>query len=241
MRRASDRGATVAATHRTSGRLGARWLGLIAGLGLILGGQGVAFAGGPDPSTIAIDPPTPLKMGENPSGTIVAHLTQVGGQPVSAARLELFIDGTSASSNLTNGDGAAPLNFHRELLPGDHEIEVRFNGSRVATASNAFSRLTVLPVDDSRLTIGPLPRLQLGQDPTVTLVAHLVSNTGDPVSGARLDLLVDGVVTGGGITDPGGTAQITFRRVLTVGDHRVDLKFAGSRIAAPTSTSATLS
>ena len=228
--------------HRTSayGTV-IHWAGVLCGIALVLGINASIAVANSDPSSIAIDPPKPLRMGEDPSGTIVATLTQVGGQPVGGARVELFIDGTAAANNLTNGDGTTQLDFHRVLLPGDHDIEVRFGGSRAAAASSAMSRLSVLPVDNSQLTVDPVPTIQAGRDPTVTIVAHLISERGQPVTGARLDLLVDATPAASGLTDPTGTAQLTFRRVLPVGDHRIDLKFAGSRVAAPTSKTAQFS
>jgi hypothetical protein len=109
----------------------------------------------------------------------------------------------------------------------------------VAPAS-ATSTLSVQPLDDSRVAIDPLPILRVGRDPGATVLARLTTEGGDPVAGARLGLLLDGAPAGSGLTDANGATELRFRRDLTAGPHRIDVKFDGSRAVAPASASAEL-
>jgi hypothetical protein len=151
------------------------------------------------------------------------------------------VDGIPSSSGVTDADGTAQLTFRRELAAGDHSVEVRFAGSRAASPASATGHLSVAPVAVNGLTLDPLPVLQVGQDPASNVVAHMRNASGQPVPGARLDLLIDGVPAGVGLTDADGAASFNFRRTLVAGEHEVEIRFAGSRAAAPASITRPLS
>src|SRR5207245_9743409 len=97
-----------------------------------------------------------------------------------------LVDGVVTGGGFTDPSGAAQITFRRVLTVGDHRVDLKFAGSRVAAPTSASTRLSVLPVDGARLTVEPLPKLQVGRDPTVCMVAHVVLAAGETAgSGGR--------------------------------------------------------
>ena len=141
---------------------------------------------------------------------------------------------------MTDAGGAAPINFRRQLVPGDHQVEVRFSGSRAAAPASLTRPLSVLAAVAGSLTLDPLPSVRIGTDSVVTLVAHLVDDSGTPVPGARLELLVDDTQQRLGSTDATGAARLQFHPDMLPGDHQVEVRFGGMRGLAPGNATATL-
>jgi hypothetical protein len=114
-------------------------------------------------------------------------------------------------------------------------VEVRFGGSRSMAPASTKLQLVALPAAAGGLTVDPLPTLKVGQDATLTVVARLHAEGGDPVTGARVDVLVDGVLGRGASTDATGMARLQFREELEAGEHWLEVRFGGTRTVTPAS------
>lgn len=192
-------------------------------------------------NSISIQPIPDQPLGADGNLIVSARMTNYAGRPVGGARLRLLIDNIQVTSGVTDGSGSAQLKFRPQIGPGGHRATVIFDGSKLLGAAAAASRtFTVLPAEDSTMTLDPLPALQLGQDPAVSVTAHLKTSSGKPVGGERLMLKVDGVTSGSGVTDETGTAVLRFRTPLDVGSHKVEVSFDGTQGIHASSGTATL-
>ena len=83
-----------------------------------------------------------------------------------------------------------------------------------------------LKLDPTKLTIDPLPMLELGETPIIVL--HLTGYKDVPISGQLIRVFVDGVHKGQDRTDKNGIVRIPLRYNFFSGTYKITASYRGS-------------
>ena len=158
--------------------------------------------------TVDVDDKRPT-VGD-PTGIAVA-VTDVDGNPLPGARLELIVDGELRDIGVADGDGRATFTLDRPAGPAN---EGGYDSIQVQVATTeAVSRPTGVfwqPAESRRITISVSPDLShSGKARTIT--AQVVDGT-TPMAGRTVELRIDGTLAGRAPTDDDGTARFTLRK-----------------------------
>jgi hypothetical protein len=199
-----------------------------------------ADQGQPGDPVLTIDPLAAIQTGEFDTVTVVAHFRTSDGKPIANAYLKLFVDGQMEQGDTTDPNGNTYMRFRGHLAVGAHQVEVAFEGTKGSLAwvkpSRAAQTLVVQPADVTHLRVDPIPAVLTGSQDIIAIVAHLSTVDGQPIPGEDLQLTVDGVTEPVGATDATGTAYLRFRRVMSTGDHHLEVSFAGGSGLQPATT-----
>lgn len=168
---------------------------------------------------------------------VVAHLTTSDGRPLAAEDLVLVVDDSIERSASTDATGTAYLGFHRQLVPGEHRVEVRFAGGHGLQPNQATQQFSVISATATQIEVNAPSPLVAGKSGKQTLVARLTTDDQRPVPEATLTLTIDGTFESTGSTDQSGTASLRVRRQLEPGEHQVSVSFEGTTQLAPTNVS----
>ena len=110
--------------------------------------------GGAAPTTLALTPPAAATFGS--SVTVTATLAKTaGGTPLAGEPVSFSLDGASAGSAITGGNGVASVQLTLNTPPGgSHQLAVTFAGTaNLAGSSDSTTSFTISPAPTS-LTLG---------------------------------------------------------------------------------------
>jgi len=98
--------------------------------------------------------------------------------------------------------------------------------TKAITVHNNEMASNSLKLDPTKLTIDPLPMLELGETPIIVL--HLTGYKDVPISGQLIRVFVDGVPKGQDRTDENGTVRIPLRYNFFSGTYKITASYRGS-------------
>lgn len=150
------------------------------------------------------------------------------------------VDGVDAGSAVTDGTGTATIAFPIDdsLGTGAHMVTATFAGTAVYVASTGTGTLNVNAAD-SAITVDNITGAQ-GDAVNLTATLFRVSS-GAGLAGQSVDFLIDGVYVGSAVTDATGLATLPYTITDAVGDHVIEVDFAGDALNNPSSGFGTLS
>ena len=146
----------------------------------------------------------------DPAG-IAVTVTDVDGDPLPGARLELVVDGALRDIAVADGDGRAAFTLDGPTGPAN---EGGYDSIQVQVATtDAVSRPTGIfwqPDESRRITVSVSPDSS-HSGKTRTITAQAVDGT-TPMAGRAVELRIDGILAGRAVTGSDGTATFTLRK-----------------------------
>ena len=147
-------------------------------------------------------------------------LKSADNKPISDKTVEFFVNGVSIGSAQTARNGKASLSY--TLKPEDTYYSAEFTEDDAYLGSKTIQIPMTIKTATTLVAGGPITS-NIGKD--VELEATLTDSEDKPISGKRVEFLINGVSIGSAVTNSDGKAQISY--TLKVGDAYYSAKYDG--------------